>query len=108
MVVYFVQRESDGAIKIGFSGCFEYRLNNLKSTTGEKFKILGIIEGDREIEKEMHLKFGNSRILGEWFKPSDSLLSYIISRKGDFLNLADLPKTRKRDFGISATVLSMP
>lgn len=95
MVVYFVQRESDGAIKIGYSARLHYRLYNLKSVAGEALKILSIFDGGQQAEKEMHALFDNFRLSGEWFEPRREILEYIETRSEDCLELANIPKGKQ-------------
>lgn len=80
-VVYFIQAELGGAyigpIKIGYTQKLRNRLISMKMDNFHELKILKIIEGDRNKEKEIHQKFAGIRIKGEWFKPDQSLLSYV-------------------------------
>lgn len=91
MVVYFIQRESDGAIKIGFSNKIKSRVANLKSTEEENLKILGIFEGDREKEKELHERFKDLRKHKEWFAPGSAILDYLSATENASMSLADFP-----------------
>jgi len=87
MVVYFIQRPSDGAIKIGVSNSIRRRVYQLKIESGEDLKVLGIFAGDRKTEKELHAKFDDLRIVSEWFTPDALLLEYI-SQKEECLELS--------------------
>ena len=44
-----------------------------------KLSLLGIIEGGRSLEKDLHKRFSDQRVKGEWFKPSPDLLMFIES-----------------------------
>lgn len=77
-MIYFITDRNN--IKIGYTkGKIEKRLQQLQTSCSEKLYILGWIEGDMNFEKELHIKFGASRIRynGEWFKPTSDLLDYI-------------------------------
>lgn len=79
--VYFVQNPSSGLIKIGFTTNFTNRLKGLECGTGEKLVVLLRLSGGRSYEKEHHLLFSRYRKCGEWFEPSDELLTYIRERQ---------------------------
>jgi transcriptional regulator with XRE-family HTH domain len=75
--LYFVRRESDGAIKIGLSRNPKARLGNLRVATPDRLSLLGTVDGDYARERELHKRFADSRIAGEWFEPTDELLALI-------------------------------
>ena len=52
-VIYFLQRESDGLVKIGTTIKLGNRITALKKRHG-KLRLLGIIEGGRVREKVVH------------------------------------------------------
>jgi len=68
--VYFV-RFGD-RIKIGYSTKPHRRLRNLPVDA-----VLGAIPGSLESERALHVKFGGSRIVGEWFHDAPDLLVHI-------------------------------
>lgn len=78
-VVYFLQR-SDGLIKIGFSARFRTRLSTLSKEHGD-LEVLTTEPGGRGRESELHARFHQARVVGEWFRPTRSLRSYIASLK---------------------------
>lgn len=80
--VYFVQTaSSEGPIKIGMAQNIARRLGTLQTAHPWKLTLLLWIEGDRGVERDLHWKFKQDRINGEWFMPSDALLNYISQRK---------------------------
>ena len=90
MVVYFVQRAKDNAIKIGHTDCFQNRVRRLKSELQMPVDVLCIIDGGRPIEKALHAQFSKTRIDGEWFLPENDLTMYINNLKE---NAMDIKKT---------------
>lgn len=76
--VYFI---TDGInIKIGFtSKPIIKRLKQLQTGHDKQLYILGYIQGDKNVETDLHKRFHKERIRynGEWFAPSDYLLNYI-------------------------------
>jgi hypothetical protein len=83
-MIYFIQSET-GTIKIGYSRSPKQRLNNLQGSNPEKLTLLGTIKGGRFKEAELHKRFSSIKLTGEWFRPDESLLSYIHSYKEELL-----------------------
>lgn len=76
-VVYYLLRESDGLIKIGTSGVFRTRLSALRCEHGP-LRILATHRGDRAGEQNMHARFKDLRVDGEWFRPDRALVTWIL------------------------------
>ncbi len=87
MVVYFIQRSYDNAIKIGYSGCMKHRWSLLRCTAESELTILAIIDGKKEVESRLHDKFADHRIKGEWFYPCEELIKYIAMLGDNVLSL---------------------
>ena len=81
--VYFIQRYSDGAVKIGMSKDINKRLDSFLPYF--YFKLIGFIhvENHSELEKELHNKFKDKRISGEFFDISP----YELHDLKDFVNI---------------------
>lgn len=39
--------------------------------------LLAVIDGDREVERGLHQRFSHLNIIGEWFRPGNSLMDFI-------------------------------
>ncbi len=74
-MVYFIQAEQSRLIKIGKANQVYRRLQTLQTGSPEKLRILMTLPTDAE--KTYHMQFADSRVHGEWFQPSDTLLSFI-------------------------------
>ncbi len=74
-MVYFVSQGNK--VKIGFTNNIKQRMKNIKTSSPLSLKLLGTIDGDRNVEKELHLKFHQYRLSGEWFLWSDEIKDYI-------------------------------
>lgn len=90
-VSYFVK--SGDAIKIGRSICVQGRLEQLRSANKDKTRLLAV---SYVPEHELHAKFAEYKIRGEWFKSSDELLQWIEDHALqilplDFENYGELP-----------------
>ena len=75
MHTYFIQGEPLTPIKIGKCENPAKRLAQLQTGSPHILRHLLILEGDNE--REMHERFKNDRIRGEWFYPSKELLDFI-------------------------------
>jgi hypothetical protein len=69
-VVYFI-RFGD-RIKIGTSQDFYTRLNSIPHD-----EILAVLPGDREVEQQLHRRFAEHRIKGEWFTDCPDIRTFI-------------------------------
>jgi len=79
--VYFVADRTQGAVKIGYSASPQARLSNLQTSTPSKLELLVAIEGDLQTERQLHKRFANYRLTGEWFRLAGDLAAYIESIK---------------------------
>lgn len=75
--VYFIQSGAAGAIKIGKAFSPGVRLAELQTACPSTLRLLGSIPGDVLDERELHARFSDDRVRGEWFAPSAKLLSFI-------------------------------
>lgn len=79
MSVYFIRGKSTNHIKIGYtSSTPEKRLSNLQTSASEELEIIHVIpSGTTTLEAELHEKFRNSHIRGEWFKYRPAVAIYL-------------------------------
>ena len=76
--VYFIMSEKTQAIKIGFTtGSVKVRLRALQTAHPYRLKVLATLNGNRSYEKELHQRFAQFRLKGEWFEPHPDLLAFI-------------------------------
>jgi transcriptional regulator of acetoin/glycerol metabolism len=76
--VYFIQAGgTKGPIKIGVSDDPRTRLKGMQTSHHEKLTLLGIVEGTQEDEETMQDEVCNSRIRGEWFRPTEEVLALV-------------------------------
>lgn len=75
--IYFIQAESNGYIKIGFSNDITNRITSLRMACPCKLKVLLVLSGGVNIEALHHNHFKEHHSHGEWFRPHESLLQYI-------------------------------
>lgn len=76
--IYFVTEGKH--IKIGYTTQdIEKRIKQLNTGSVQNISLLGWIYGNKAKEKELHVKFAQSRVRynGEWFEPTEDLLDFI-------------------------------
>jgi uncharacterized protein YozE (UPF0346 family) len=87
-VVYFIQGNLSGAIKIGYSGSLmqaEQRRKALQiARHPEILRIKAVMYGDGNLEKELHHRFSTHCLGGEWFSPHPELLEFIEANAADY------------------------
>lgn len=77
-MIYFVQDSETSYIKIGFSEEPINRVRQLQTSSPGNLRLLFAMEGTMEDERELHGWFKNSKVRGEWFKPTSDILTHII------------------------------
>ena len=80
-MIYFIQAEGIGHIKIGFTDKDDaaLRLAELQTGSSATLRLLGVSPGDVLAEKNLHRRFAAARVHGEWFRPVPELLQFISS-----------------------------
>jgi hypothetical protein len=79
--IYFVQMDYIGPIKIGFATYFQNRLRQLQTGSPYKLRLLCLVPGNEQFEKDIHSCFREIRLEGEWFLPHPKLLEEIEQQK---------------------------
>lgn len=75
--IYFIQGVSGGAVKIGVANDPKKRLADLQRTSPIQLRIVAARPGDIFQERELHERFAEHRLHGEWFEPCDELVALI-------------------------------
>lgn len=85
-MIYFLQRDEDNAIKIGCTKRPLPRImEQLKASKFWHRQLLGTMNGEFELEAELHERFIHLKLTKDWrghpnrdwFQPSDELLTFI-------------------------------
>lgn len=78
-LVYFVEAETIGLIKIGRASDMDERMRALRIGSPDKLTLLGVVRraNAAALESQLHARFAADRHHGEWFNPSDALFDYI-------------------------------
>jgi hypothetical protein len=88
-VIYFVQQGTDGPIKIGVSTDPEQRLRTLQSSSPQPLTLLAFMPGGVESERDLHRRFADGRLEGEWFRSDTPGLADEIARSAHGQYLID-------------------
>lgn len=90
-VIYFIQSENGGPIKIGRADDLAKRVVGLQTGRPDKLIVLAAVPGTVADERDLHDRCATIRETGEWFMPTKALIAFIRS-------LADgaLPPLRDR------------
>lgn len=62
-------------VKVGFSVEPEARVGELQTGNPRPLKLIGKIKGTLDDERALHAKYIDLNLIGEWFRPTDALLS---------------------------------
>lgn len=73
--VYFAR--AGDRIKIGWSRQVASRLAHLQTGNATPIELLGVLPGARSKERELHDRFADARVAGEWFEATPELLDFI-------------------------------
>lgn len=79
-LVYFLQADIGGPIKIGYTRKQKIyrRINELQTGNPYPLRFIGVInDATKDTEKSLHKKFAHIRLCGEWFKDCSELIDYI-------------------------------
>lgn len=76
-MIYFIKGCETGRVKIGYSNNIENRLSTLQVGCPEKLIIWGTYDG-KLTEKEIHKKFKDLHVRGEWFEFERPILEFIL------------------------------
>lgn len=78
--VYFIQEPVKGRIKIGVARDLKSRFQDIQISSPEKLTLLGSAKFSHEfaahkMERNLHSKFKSRLTYGEWFSPTEELVS---------------------------------
>lgn len=102
--IYFV---SDGEfIKIGSAASLPNRIKQLQTGNPRKLKAVFVINVEKQsklirLEKELHEKFKEYRVNGEWFKLDEEYIEKLLLREGYDLRIP----ASKRNFDLDGILV---
>ncbi len=97
-VIYFVQSEHGGPVKIGRADDLAKRLVTLQTARPDKLVVIAAAPGSVQQERDIHQRFAAAREKGEWFSPTPQLLALardVASRGTAALDVTDRDPSRR-------------
>lgn len=81
-------------LKIGFTTNLAQRISALRATTtsGQVPLVIGLEEGDVEVERARHVEFCDLRSHGEWFRYEVTLQAHVATLEHPFSFVLDRPR----------------
>lgn len=79
--IYFIQQGDNGPIKIGYTTDLLSRMDTLQTGSPYKLNLVLCFQGFVTTERELHAKFRKDRMRGEWFAPSEELMTFIEEKR---------------------------
>jgi hypothetical protein len=78
-MIYFIEADGVGHIKIGFTDGDDAAVRMAQLQTGSPvlLRLLGTIPGTLEDENALHRRFAHAKVCREWFKPTPELVALI-------------------------------
>ncbi len=79
-MIYFIQDDSILNIKIGHTAANDAgeRLRALQTGSPSGLVLLYSMPGGPDLEKQLHQRFAEARVQGEWFRPVPYLIRFIL------------------------------
>lgn len=96
-MIYFMQAERTGLVKIGYSSKIKQRRQGLQAKYGP-LAVLCVIKGNLYTERDLHQKFSLDRVTGEWFRASSDLVGAIelLVMTGQTIDFDKIPGDARR------------
>lgn len=85
--VYAIWAETSDLVKFGYTVDVRKRFSNLRAGCPDALHLLMDIPGGEALERELHFRFRDFRVRGEWFKPGPPVLD-LLAR---FANVEPMP-----------------
>jgi hypothetical protein len=82
--VYFARRDTDDAIKIGFSRDVRRRMRSIRALLKVRVVALAYMPGTMMDEREFHRRFAVHRLDGEWFSPAPEILALVAAVQREY------------------------
>jgi len=76
-MIYFIYDRENNAVKIGYSENSLRRLHHLQTGNAHSLVLVAEVDGDKQKEKGLHLRFAKHKIKGEWFQNCKEIREYI-------------------------------
>lgn len=75
--IYFLHCPETKTLKIGTSSNTTVRVRSIAAGMPFPLTLLGVIDGSFQMEADLHRRFADQRLNGEWFRATDELLAAV-------------------------------
>ena len=75
-IVYFIRCKVTGRVKIGTTLNLQQRLSALRGSSPTELEVIGFVDSSDWPEKDLHGRFREHRLHGEWFEGVDQILGF--------------------------------
>lgn len=76
--IYFIACTETKRLKIGFTNSsVEKRMRGLQTGAAGELRLIAKHPGTRDSERNLHARFGDQRLHGEWFEMCEELFAYL-------------------------------
>ena len=84
------------------------RIKSLQTGNPHPLHLLSTVDGTKETETELHIRFDRCRISGEWFRPSPEIIEFVASSSDSSGNVRSLAiRVRQIENTLEELVLSL-
>jgi hypothetical protein len=95
-VIYFIQIDGGGPIKIGYTSGTDVRprLRAIQTSVPYPLAVIHTMPGELADERNLHERFAEWRMHGEWFQPGPSLVLWLRDRRASPFGANVIPHLR--------------
>lgn len=94
--VYFVRRvDGTGPVKVGYSTCPVWRLDQLAAWSPEPLELVAVVPGPAVLERRFHALFASTHSHHEWFVVTPLVQSVIDRCIAGTFDVSSLPEPRR-------------
>lgn len=98
--VYFIEAVGLGRVKVGFTYKPVRRFLQIKTACPSHVRMLSVIPGHMELERQLHLEWDSRRVVGEWFEFDER-------ERGELAWIHDIDRSFWQDFVRDCMVAGM-
>lgn len=95
-VVYVVQCGRTGPIKIGYTTNLIQRVRDLEFAGGHRLQLRAAFVGSKKLERQLHDRFEDLRLHGEWFAPNIRIAREISALRRELKSVTNFARLAKR------------